>query len=276
MNQLKGIPESMLIPLVARAREFDHANPIIRDELSKEIFNRIHNDYPNIECDKMSQVGISVRSSILDDITQEFVANAENALVINIGCGLDTRFQRFHTYNISWVDLDVPESIQIRKQFFEETAHYKMIAKSMLDDTWITQVKQYDFYNKNADLLFIFEGVLMYFDRQTIKGLLSTIIEQFADHKITFAIEFCSKTIANHTKHHKSVSKLSSQPLFQYGYNQLVELDAILPKQLSVNHEYNYFNFYKSRWGLFGACRYMPFLKNRLNNKIVTMEYNVG
>ncbi|HDJ7777375.1 TPA: class I SAM-dependent methyltransferase, partial [Staphylococcus aureus] len=40
-------------------------------------------------------------------------------------------------------------------------------------------------------------------------------------------------------------------------------------------NEYNYFDYYKKRWGFFGYCRYIPYLKKRLNNKIVIMEYKV-
>ncbi|HCW8670570.1 class I SAM-dependent methyltransferase, partial [Staphylococcus aureus] len=30
-----------------------------------------------------------------------------------------------------------------------------------------------------------------------------------------------------------------------------------------------------NRWGLFGYCRFIPYLKKRLNNKIVLMKYKV-
>ncbi|HCT5865175.1 TPA: class I SAM-dependent methyltransferase, partial [Staphylococcus aureus] len=80
---------------------------------------------------------------------------------------------------------------------------------------------------------------------------------------------------ANNTKRHKSVSKLSSQPVFKYGYNDLKELHKVLPSKIKVINEYNYFDYYKKRWGFFGYCRYIPYLKKRLNNKIVIMEYKV-
>ncbi|HCY0295941.1 class I SAM-dependent methyltransferase, partial [Staphylococcus aureus] len=47
------------------------------------------------------------------------------------------------------------------------------------------------------------------------------------------------------------------------------------PNTIRVIHEYNYFDYYKNRWGLFGYCRFIPYLKKRLNNKIVLMKYKV-
>ena len=69
-----------------------------------------------------------------------------------------------------------------------------MIAKSMLDYSWIEDVKNYKFFIK-SNILFIFEGVLMYFDESVMTKLLHTIIKKFGDHNLAFAIEFCSKQL---------------------------------------------------------------------------------
>lgn len=36
MKQLVGIPESMLIPLIARAKEYENEKPIIKDDYLKK------------------------------------------------------------------------------------------------------------------------------------------------------------------------------------------------------------------------------------------------
>lgn len=133
MKQLVGIPESMLIPLIARAKEYENEKPIIKDALSKKIFDGLDDMYKNVTCDDMSQIGISIRTVIIDCVTKRLIKDNKDLIVVNIGCGLDTRFQRFNKEKISWIDLDVPESIEIRKTFFKESNSYKMISKSMLD-----------------------------------------------------------------------------------------------------------------------------------------------
>lgn len=45
MKQLVGIPESMLIPLIARAKEYENEKPIIKDALSKKIFDGLDDMY---------------------------------------------------------------------------------------------------------------------------------------------------------------------------------------------------------------------------------------
>lgn len=56
MKQLVGIPESMLIPLIARAKEYENEKPIIKDALSKKIFDGLDDMYKNVTCDDMSQI----------------------------------------------------------------------------------------------------------------------------------------------------------------------------------------------------------------------------
>lgn len=95
MKQLVGIPESMLIPLIARAKEYENEKPIIKDALSK-IFDGLDDMYKNVTCDDMSQIGISIRTVIIDCVTKRLIKDNKDLIVVNIGCGLDTRFQRFN------------------------------------------------------------------------------------------------------------------------------------------------------------------------------------
>ena len=76
--------------------------------------------YKNVTCDDMSQIGISIRTVIIDCVTKRLIKDNKDLIVVNIGCGLDTRFQRFNKEKISWIDLDVPESIEIRKHFLKK------------------------------------------------------------------------------------------------------------------------------------------------------------
>ncbi|EID88061.1 leucine carboxyl methyltransferase domain protein [Staphylococcus aureus subsp. aureus CO-23] len=44
----------------------------------------------------MSQIGISIRTVIIDCVTKRLIKDNKDLIVVNIGCGLDTRFQRFN------------------------------------------------------------------------------------------------------------------------------------------------------------------------------------
>ena len=61
--------------------------------------------------------------------------------VVNIACGLDTRFYRMDNGKITWYNLDLPETIAIRNQIFEESGRVSTIGISALDPAWPKEVK---------------------------------------------------------------------------------------------------------------------------------------
>ena len=172
-QNLKGIPETLLIPLWARAFETKQPYPIIRDEKAVEIMENIEYDFTKFDDEWPTQVSIAVRTELLDNATKVFIKNHPKAVIINIGCGLDTRFSRLDNGKIRWYDSDLPETIQVRKQFFDETDRYRMIAKSVFDYSWIDIIKT------SPSVLIIAEGILMYFTKHEVTGLLNKLVESF-------------------------------------------------------------------------------------------------
>ena len=85
MKTLNGIPESMLIPLAARAVETDHSEPIINDPYSKTIFEQLDYPFATITQAPSSQIGISIRTFILDRVVKYFIEHTKHPLIINIG-----------------------------------------------------------------------------------------------------------------------------------------------------------------------------------------------
>ena len=96
-----------------------------------------------------------------------------DAVIINLGCGLDTRFSRIDNGKVCWYDLDLPESIKLWRQFFKETDHYHMITKSVFDYSWIKGIP------KGSPTLIIVEGLFMYFKEEEVVELLKILVKSF-------------------------------------------------------------------------------------------------
>lgn len=180
---LTGVPETLFIPLRIRAAETLRPDAIISDPDAVEILKAIN--FTPSEKDKISkgsQIGTVIRTILFDKITATFLKENPHGVVVNIGCGLDARYKRFTHTGCLWFDLDVEETIAVRKQFFQEADRYKMIACSMLDYQWMDAVP------KDTPVLFISEGVMMYFDEKAIRELFCEIAERFTKANIAFDI----------------------------------------------------------------------------------------
>ncbi len=132
---------------------------------------QIEYDFSKFDDQEPTQVNIAVRTELLDKAVKSFIDKYPAATIINLGCGLDTRFSKVDNCKIHWYDLDLSESINIRKQFFQETDRHKMIAKSVFDYSWIDGIKA------DKNVLIIAEGLFMYFTEQEVKDLMSKLID---------------------------------------------------------------------------------------------------
>lgn len=121
MMKLDKIPETMLITLWAKAEEH-HYNPhFLVDKKAEEMLPLIDYDFSKFSRSKFSQAGVCLRASLIDKETQTFLSIHPDAVVIQLGAGLDARYERLGCPEVThWYELDLPEVIQLRKDFFQE------------------------------------------------------------------------------------------------------------------------------------------------------------
>ena len=159
------VQETLLLPLWGRAYETQRANPRLIDENAVKIIKNIDYDFTEIEkTQAMSQHGWVARSLHTDRTAREFIKQHPEATIVNIGCGLDTTFSRIDNGKILFYELDLPDVIELRKNFYEDSERHISIASSFLDtDKWFEQIEVKD------SLLFLAGGVLYYFEEEQIK-----------------------------------------------------------------------------------------------------------
>jgi O-methyltransferase involved in polyketide biosynthesis len=179
------IAHTAFITLYCHALETLSDNPILVDPKSVEIATELNktlslsNDpldriLVSGTLDKRLVVHIALRAKKYDDYVQDFLRRSPNGVVVNIGCGLDSRFLRIDNGHVIFYDLDVPEVIAIKKTFFTEIERYHFIASSILDYDWMVPVLKH-----NGPFLFLAEGVFMYLDRVDVRSLVLKLQEQF-------------------------------------------------------------------------------------------------
>ncbi|MFX0092990.1 MAG: class I SAM-dependent methyltransferase [Candidatus Hodarchaeota archaeon] len=141
---LKDVSETLLIPLYCRARETESDNPIIKDPKAVEMIKALDYTMLNVRRSKLKGliITLSIRSKIFDECVSSFLEQSPNAVVVNLGCGLDTRFLRLDNGTVEWYDLDLPDAITVRRHFFQETDRNHFISASVFDAEWIDTVAQ--------------------------------------------------------------------------------------------------------------------------------------
>ena len=110
-----------------------------------------------------------------DEYVTEVLKSSPDGVVVNIGCGLDSRFSRIDNGRVRFYDFDLPEVIEIKRRFFEGTDRYQFIPSSVLDYDWMVQLLQ----TCDGPFLFVAEGVFMYLHRADVKSLVLELQSEF-------------------------------------------------------------------------------------------------
>jgi O-methyltransferase involved in polyketide biosynthesis len=187
-NMLAGIGDvavTSFITLYCHALETRSDHPILSDLKSVEITTEL-NKRLSLSGDPLARtlvsgtldrrlvVHIAIRAKKYDDYARDFLQRFPDGVVVNIGCGLDSRFLRIDNGRVVFYDLDLPEIIAIKKAFFHETERYTLIASSVLEFDWMTPLLQH-----KGPFLFLAEGVFMYLDGGDVRSLVLKIQETF-------------------------------------------------------------------------------------------------
>jgi methyltransferase (TIGR00027 family) len=224
-STLKGVPKTLLITLWARARETASKNPIINDSSAVKILEMVENG-KKLSYPPKLKVTLSMRTRSFDQLVKRYLDDHPNAVVVNLGAGLDTRFERVDNGMIDWFDLDLPEVIAIRRELIPETSRRKTIASSVLDPVWMEGLVAF----KQRPFLFLAEGLFMYLSGEEVRGLFSKLQASFPHSRVIF--ETASNRMVKMSQSPYAKIKWRAQlrtggnVMFKWGIDESKEIEA--------------------------------------------------
>lgn len=118
-QNLSGVAETLLMTLYIQAMESQRPDALIKDEKAVELVTRMGYDFDRvrqIKMDEEDKVTVILRNLEFDRYARDFLARRLEAVVVHIGCGLDSRFERVDNGWGEWYDLDLPEVIALRRK----------------------------------------------------------------------------------------------------------------------------------------------------------------
>jgi len=141
---------------------------------------------------------MGVRSAVFDEWLKQQMTVLQDAVVIHIGCGMDSRAIRVGTAKNKWYDVDFSEVIEERKKYYTDTNNYKMIAGDARDCKWLTTIKE------NNSAIVVMEGVSMYLTIEDMRNLTDSLCSHF--EKIALLVDCYTSFAAKMSKHRNPIN----------------------------------------------------------------------
>jgi len=270
LTGIGDVASTSFITLYCHALESLSDNPILSDRKSVEIMTELNKMLSRSEnpldrtlvsgtLDRMLVVHIAIRANRYDEYARDFLERFPGGVIVNIGCGLDSRFLRIDNGQVILYDLDLPEIIGIKKRFFKETDRYHMIASSVLDSESLAIVSRH-----KGPFLFMAEGVFMYLDGRDVQSLVLKLQETFPGSELV-----CE--VVNSLWLRPSLKKMMDHKLqrqFQLGKDATFRSGIRDGREMELWHsgiqfldEWSYFDSDEKKLGLLRLFRHIEFVR---------------
>ncbi len=192
VNMLSAVSETAIYTLKARVYSYVQSEGLINDPVGEKLLDGLVARMDNLQKKRIGHKMLpqSLRSYIVlralkyDQTVSRFIHNYPEGLVVSLGCGLDTRYWRTNLKPEQYIELDLPEMINLKKEIYGRDLPYETIGQSVLDMSWIDQIENIN----SKHVLFIAEGLFMYLPEPSVVSLFRELASRFDKSEIIFEV----------------------------------------------------------------------------------------
>ena len=226
--------KTLFIPLYGKAMMSRRG--FFPDKTAEHIVDTCGHDFGDVDKSEKLAIYMAIRAMQYDGLCEQFMEKHPDCIVIQLGCGLDSRCERVRRTPKMWYDLDFPDVIGIRRGYFPENEHYRLIASSVTELSWLDGIE-----HNGESVLVIAEGLTMYLAKDEMVELINSLGAKFG--KATFLFDAYSNAAAKLSKFKNPINAMDAEIAFSMSDPSLLEKrcenakcvlnnDIILPKYI--------------------------------------------
>ena len=117
---------------------------------------------------------MGMRAAVFDDWVRRQMVAQPDAVILHLGCGLDSRILRADGGNRRWYDVDFPAVMDQRRRYYDETDTYHMISADVRESSWLSGIHA-------RQAIVVMEGISMYLTATERTTLLTALCEHFEE-----------------------------------------------------------------------------------------------
>lgn len=182
------VQETLVLPLYGKAWAVRNYPDLFRDTDCQKIMDMLDYDFSVLESGegslkmKLGSLAAATRQYALVWEIREYLKDRPAALVVNLGCGLDTAGHQADNGICRFVNIDFPNVIEIRESLMPSSAREKNIGADLNDPAWFDRID----FKKEDGAIFFASGVFLYFRKEDVKKLFIAMAERFPGARLAF------------------------------------------------------------------------------------------
>jgi O-methyltransferase involved in polyketide biosynthesis len=249
LADLSPVARTLLGPLACRAEESQKPDAMIRDDRAREILARFEQEeLKELRLSGVDHVFTMMRARQFDRWAKAFLDEHPGGIVVDLGCGLDTRAARVDDGRRLWFGLELPEVMALRKSLVPAGPREHLIEDSVLDPAWMQTVAAAE-----RPVIFLAEGVFPYLREKDLRNTVTLLAERFPGGELAFdaMTKFSIWLHAMHPLLRKAGAHLN------WGMDDGREMARWSPR-LRWLETWKYFDHFEPRLGINNLMRFLP------------------
>jgi O-methyltransferase involved in polyketide biosynthesis len=202
------LEDSLFLTLYGRAADNRRPHPILGDATADQIVRTADYDFGQLDIDTNLILNVALRAKKLDQIAGAFLARHPDAVGLDLGAGLDTRFERLAPpATVDWYDVDFPAVAAARQRLIPEHPNAHVIAADVREGDWLDAIPS------DRPAIIVADGLMGFLPQDELVSLWNRLVNHFPSGEIVlnsytrFAI-----WIAHHARGTRSVADLVKFP----------------------------------------------------------------
>jgi O-methyltransferase involved in polyketide biosynthesis len=151
----------------------------MKDPMAIEVVDRLDHDFAHATRGARLH---AVRVVTIDGAVRRFLRAHPAGTVVALGEGLETQFWRVNNGQVRWLTVDLPETMDLRHRLLPDGPRQSSHSGSALDLRWS------DGLNPADPILVTAQGLLPYFQRDQVHGLIARIGERLPGSRLVFDV----------------------------------------------------------------------------------------
>jgi len=178
-TELTPVEQTAFLTEYARGLDSRWPRPILGDALAAEVVAKIDYDFAGLGVQTSVVCQSALRAKMLDDRVRDFTSQHPDAVVVDLGAGLDTGIRRVKPpATVDWYSVDLPHVTALRDKLVPAAEHGHSLAASVADDQWADTIPA------DRPTMVIADGLFAFLSEPVVVGIFRHISDHFASGQL--------------------------------------------------------------------------------------------
>lgn len=181
VGELKPVEETALLTEYARALDSRSPRSILGDTLADEVVGKIDYDFAGLGVIASVVCLVALRAKMLDDRIRAYTAEHPDAVVVDLGAGLDSAVFRVDPPpTVDWYSVDLPAVIRLRDAVLPCRDRSHSVAASVAEPDWADAIPA------DRPTTVVADGLFAFLSEPVIVAIFRRITDHFESGMVAF------------------------------------------------------------------------------------------